>query len=223
VLRIGDQIVDAIVAHEPCRKHEAMGRAAELLHSVGLEQRHLRSYPHELSGGMRQRAVIAMALALHPSLLLMDEPTTALDVVTQQAILSRVLSLRQRVGCSVILVTHDLPLLIQLADRVAVMYAGRVVEIGSAQNLKDGARHPYTQALMRAFPALRYRPERLATIPGSPPDLRADIVGCPFADRCPYAIDYCRTHLPPLASFEGGRAACHLVTGAIGRGGDGLR
>lgn len=215
VLRIGDQIVDAILAHEHMGKAEAASLARELLIGVGLSGHHVRSFPHELSGGMRQRAVIAMALALRPSLVLMDEPTTALDVISQRGILSRILALRARFGFSVVVVTHDLPLLMQVVDRVAVMYAGRIVEVGSVEGLRKAPRHPYTQALLRAFPALRHQSERLAAIPGAPPDLREAIPGCAFAPRCPLAVPYCQTRLPVLTPVPSGAAACHVVSGEV--------
>lgn len=215
VLRVGDQIADAILAHESMSKRAAAERAVDLLGEVGLDRQTANRYPHELSGGMRQRAIIAMAVALRPSVLMLDEPTTALDVVTQQSILSRIVGLQEAMGFTVVLVTHDLPLLVQVAHRIAVMYAGHVVEVGAADAMWRHPQHPYTQALMRAFPPLRDQVDRLSTLPGSPPDLRYQTHGCPFAPRCPYAQPLCREERPELVPNGDGQVACHLATGAI--------
>lgn len=215
VLRVGAQIADAILAHESMSKRAAIDRAVDLLAEVGMDRQTANRFPHELSGGMRQRAIIAMAIALRPSVLVLDEPTTALDVVNQQSILSWIVGLQERMGFAVILVTHDLPLLVQVAHRIAVMYAGHVVEVGAADAMWRRPQHPYTQALMRAFPPLRDDVDRLSSLPGSPPDLRYRIDGCPFAPRCPYAQPYCREERPELVPNGEGLVACHLATGAI--------
>ncbi len=172
VLRVGDQIIDAILAHERVSMTEARGRVRQLLERVGISGKHVASYPHELSGGMRQRAVIAMALALNPQLLVLDEPTTALDVVVQASILAEIQTLREQFGFAVVFITHDLPLLIQTAERIAVMYGGRLVETGEVQEMWKAPRHPYTRALLSAFPPLSGPKQRLPQIKGSPPDLR---------------------------------------------------
>jgi len=210
VLRVGDQIADAITTHEPVRLGEARQRARELLERVGIPGHHVASYPHELSGGMRQRAVIAMALALNPKLLVLDEPTTALDVMVQASILSEIHKLREQLGFAVVFITHDLPLLIQTADRIAVMYGGRLVETGESKSLWQTPRHPYTTALLTAFPPLTGPRVRLPAIPGSPPDLRQPPQGCGFADRCTKVLARCGQNRPWLKKTEVGEVACWL-------------
>lgn len=211
VMVVGRQLGDAISAHDP-----AVGRAAlrrrccELLSMVGVDPRHVRSYPHELSGGMRQRVMLAMALALEPEVVLMDEPTTALDVVVQHEILDQVRVLQSELKFAVLFITHDLSLLLDLADRIAVMYAGRIIEEAPVSELVASPAHPYTAGLLGSFPSLDGTLQELAGIPGSPPDLRYPPVGCAFAPRCPYAGEDCRADRPPLeASGRGDRAvAC---------------
>ncbi|GGM20790.1 ABC transporter ATP-binding protein [Promicromonospora citrea] len=217
VFRIEKQIVDGILAHRPrMRREEARERAAELLRLVGISADRLRSYPHQLSGGMRQRVMIAMALALEPQVLIMDEPTTALDVVMQRQILEQVMELRERLGFSVVFITHDVSLLVEVADRIAVMYAGEIVETAAARDVYTRPRHPYSAGLLGSFPPLHGPRRELTGIPGAPPDLSAREPGCPFAPRCPHAMDVCRTELPVLgrtAQGEDGRlVACHLHT-----------
>jgi len=210
VLRVGEQIVDVIRAHERISKPKALARAVESLRRVGLEARHGASYPHELSGGMRQRAVIAMATALHPDLLVMDEPTTALDVVTQQLVLDQVQALSADLGFAVLLITHDLPLLLGWAQRIVVMYAGSIVESGPATELAAHPQHPYTEMLLRSFPPLTGPRRELAVIPGQPWDLREEADQCLFADRCPSVMDACRTHAPRLTAHGQRSVACFL-------------
>ena len=172
VFRIGRQIVDGIRAHRPeVSQKEALERSAELLELVGISPDRLRSYPHQLSGGMRQRVMIAMALALDPQVLIMDEPTTALDVVMQRQIVEQIADLRERLGFSVIFITHDVSLLIEIADRIAIMYAGEIVEDAAALDVYQRPRHPYSSALLHSFPPLRGPRRELTGIPGSPPDL----------------------------------------------------
>jgi peptide/nickel transport system ATP-binding protein len=199
VLTVETQLTDVLATH---RRHlsrrQRVERAAELLGLVGINADRLRSYPHELSGGMRQRVMIAMALALDPQVVIMDEPTTALDVVTQREILDEIIRLRDQLGFSVLFITHDLSLLIELADSIAVMYAGRVVEQGGAQDLFHAPRHPYTLGLVHSFPSLHGAHRRLEGIPGSPPDLRHPPTGCPFHPRCPFADETCVAKEPPL-------------------------
>src|SRR5581483_7836962 len=178
VLRIGDQFVDTMRAHERIDRKRALRRAEELLELVGIDRKRVRAYPHELSGGMRQRVMIALALALGPELIIMDEPTTALDVVVQREILQQVEALKRDFGFAVLFITHDLSLLLEFADRIAIMYAGEVVESAPAKELGESPQHPYTQGLLQSFPPLRGPLERLTGIPGSPPDLAKPPEGC---------------------------------------------
>ncbi len=213
VMRVGDQFVDMFKAHERIRKGEALARTGELLELVGIDRGRVRSYPHELSGGMRQRVVIAMALALNPELLVMDEPTTALDVVVQREILQEIEVLQRELGFAVLFITHDLSLLVEFSDRIAIMYAGRIVELAPAAQLFDRPQHPYTAGLMRSFPPLAGEKIRLVGIPGSPPDLRNPPPGCRFHPRCPRAEAIpCAVDDPDLRILAAGRhaAACHF-------------
>jgi peptide/nickel transport system ATP-binding protein len=199
VLSIGSQLTDVLQAHRPeMGKAERRARAAELLAMVGIAADRLGSYQHELSGGMRQRVMIAMALALEPQVVIMDEPTTALDVVTQREILEELTALRERLGFAVLFITHDLSLLVEIADSIAVMYAGRLVERAGATALLRAPRHPYTLGLLSSFPALHGPRQHLTGIPGSPPDLRQLPAGCVFHPRCGYTMDRCRTQAPQL-------------------------
>ncbi len=187
-------------------------RAIELLALVGLAADRLQRFPHELSGGQRQRVMIAMALALRPELVIMDEPTTALDVVTQREIVSELYELRQKLGFAMIFITHDLSLLVELADEIMVMYAGEIVERAPAVELHGAPRHPYTLGLMNSFPPLQGDRVRMTGIPGSPPNLKSPPGGCAFHPRCPSAHDRCRTQAPPLVAIEDGHrsVACWL-------------
>jgi len=216
VLTVGSQLTDVLKAHRPGMDRRARkARAGELLNLVGITADRLGSYPHELSGGMRQRVMIAMALALEPDVLIMDEPTTALDVVTQREILEELVGLRDRLGFAVLFITHDLSLLIELADTIAVMYAGRVVEYAEAASLFRAPRHPYTAGLLNSFPSLHGERKAMIGIPGSPPDLRHVPSGCPFHVRCPHAMDICEQEEPKLIELaSSGRraAACWLQT-----------
>jgi peptide/nickel transport system ATP-binding protein len=220
VMDIGTQITDVLRAHRPTMgKDTRERRAIELLRTVGIAPDRLHSYPHELSGGMRQRAMIAIALALSPEIIIMDEPTTALDVVVQREILSEILRLRERFGFSVIFITHDLSLLLELADRVLVMYAGRIVEMGSRRDMYLHPRHPYSYGLIHSFPSLHGPLRRMSGIPGSPPDLRAAPTGCTFHPRCPMAFDACRRVFPvlqpALAENQEQLTACHLYNAQL--------
>jgi peptide/nickel transport system ATP-binding protein len=192
VLNVRDQLVDVIDAHMGLSKPEAVERAASLLDFVSIPRSRLKSYPHELSGGMRQRVMIAMALATDPEVVIMDEPTTALDVVVQRDILSQVVELKERLGFAVLFITHDLSLLLELANRVAVMYAGKLVEVGTAGEMHHEPAHPYTKGLLNSFPSLRGPRRELSGIAGSPPDLRALPPGCPFLARCTYGTEACQ-------------------------------
>ena len=224
VMSIGTQLTDVLHAHNPSMsKAERRARAASLLDMVGISDDRLGSYPHELSGGMRQRVMIAMALALEPQVVIMDEPTTALDVVTQREILEELMDLRERLGFAVLFITHDLSLLLEIADSIAVMYAGRLVERAAAAALFRAPRHPYSLGLLSSFPALHGPRQRLTGIPGSPPDLRQLPGGCVFHPRCPYVMARCRTDAPPLLRPAGAgdreltesrSAACWLQDGS---------
>jgi peptide/nickel transport system ATP-binding protein len=188
VMRVGDQFVDMMQAHERISKRRALAQAGELLKMVGIEPERTRSYPHELSGGMRQRVIIAMALALKPELVIMDEPTTALDVVVQREILQQIDALKRDLDFAVLFITHDLSLLLEFADRVAIMYAGEIVESAPAAELYRAPQHPYTVGLMGSFPPLTGPIERMTGIPGSPPDLSDPPAGCRFHPRCPHCL-----------------------------------
>jgi peptide/nickel transport system ATP-binding protein len=222
VMRVGDQFVDMMKAHERVRRGDALQRAGDLLELVGIDRRRVRSYPHELSGGMRQRVIIAMALALEPELVIMDEPTTALDVVVQREILQEIQHLQSKLGFAVLFITHDLSLLLEFADRIAIMYAGEIVEITGSAQLFAEPRHPYTVGLMNSFPPLTGPVEPLMGIPGSPPDLGDPPSGCRFHPRCPH----CQVNDPALYVRQTSerprlklvapehRVACHLVEDA---------
>jgi peptide/nickel transport system ATP-binding protein len=214
VLSIGTQLTDVLHAHVPGQSAAARRkRAADLLGMVGITADRLGSYPHELSGGMRQRVMIAMALALEPQIVILDEPTTALDVVTQREILEELTALRERLGFAVLFITHDLSLLVEIADSIAVMYAGRLVERAAAADLFRAPRHPYTVGLLNSFPSLHGPHKHMTGIPGSPPDLRMLPVGCVFHPRCRYAMDICLEQSPVLEQpAAGARASDRLVS-----------
>jgi peptide/nickel transport system ATP-binding protein len=215
VRTIGDQIVEPMELHDIAEGRDALRRARELLEIVGIPGDRASRYPHEFSGGMRQRAAIAMALACTPKVLLADEPTTALDVMVQAQILELLTSLTNDFGLALVLVTHDLPVVAQVCERAAVMYAGRVAELGSVDRLFHDPRHPYTRLLFAATPDL-YGDEAVASIPGAPPRLDRALVGCPFAPRCDRAFSPCPTVTPRLLEVEPGHiAACHLNDVAV--------
>jgi peptide/nickel transport system ATP-binding protein len=219
VMRVGDQFVDMMRAHEGHVSHKnAIVRAGELLETVGIDARRVRAYPHELSGGMRQRVIIALALALNPELLILDEPTTALDVVVQREILQQIEAIKHEFGFAVLFITHDLSLLLEFADRIAIMYAGEIVELADGRRLFEGPEHPYTRGLMASFPPLTGPITRLVGIPGSPPDLAAPPSGCRFHPRCPLCVPseplYERqlNERPQLRELEPNHlVACHLA------------
>ena len=212
VLTVGDQIVDTILAGSTATAREARDRAGELLDLVGIPRRRLDAYAHQLSGGMRQRVGIAIALALEPALVILDEPTTALDVIVEREILEEIRTLQQRLGFAVLFITHDLARMLQFSDRVAVFYAARLAEIGPAASLRDASRHPYTQGLLRAFPSLHGENIHRASIPGTPASLQNPPTGCRFHPRCDRAVDECRERQPELTT-RGLRhaAACHVT------------
>jgi peptide/nickel transport system ATP-binding protein len=210
VTTIERQIIDALMAHGVRDRSEMRQRARELMDLVQIDSAMLHRYPHELSGGMRQRAVIAIAMAFRPDLLIMDEPTTALDVVVQRQILTHLLELQARFGFAVLFITHDLSVLMEICDRIAVMYAARLVEVGRVEELLDRPRHPYTAGLLKSFPTLTEAAERLQGIPGSPPSLGSLPAGCPFHPRCQWAEERCRTEVPVLRETAAGQwVACH--------------
>ncbi len=216
VITIGAQFDDLLRVHRPqLTESERWDRGVELMEMVGMTGDRLRSYSHELSGGMRQRAMIAMALALEPQVMILDEPTTALDVVTQREILEELMGLRDRLGFAALFITHDLSLLVELADEIVVMYAGRLMERAAADSLFRSPRVPYTYGLLHCFPPMHGERRPMEGIPGSPPDLRALPTGCAFHPRCPWAMERCRKEAPPLVGLDGsGReAACWLHSG----------
>jgi len=209
VQRVGDQMVETTMLRGGLTRAAALARAEELFRLVGLEPGRLRLFPHELSGGMKQRAVIALALALRPQLVIADEPVTALDVIVQHQVLRTLRDLRAALGVSLLLITHDISVVAHLCDDVAVMYAGRIVEWGPVAEVFARPRHPYTMGLRNAFPRLRERQEHLVPIEGYPPDLAKAPQGCAFAPRCPFAIQRCWDDDPALAVSNGMAAACH--------------
>jgi len=214
VFRVGDQIAEAIRLHQQLPAKQAMALSVELLHEVGIAdpQKRARDYPHNLSGGMRQRVMIAMAMSCHPQLLLADEPTTALDVTIQAQILDLISNLKQKNHMAVLFITHDLGVVAQAAQKVAVMYAGKIVEFASVENLFANPLHPYTQGLLESIPArcfdAKEKQAYLKTIPGSVPDLYRMARSCRFHDRCPFAFAECEQQDPPLLAVEDG----HLVS-----------
>jgi peptide/nickel transport system ATP-binding protein len=209
VFTIGNQIAETVCRHEGCSKEDGLARALELLELVKVPSavRRLKAYPHELSGGLRQRAMIALALSCRPKLLLADEPTTALDATVQIQVLILMRKLQQEMGMGMIFVTHDLGVAAEIADRVAVMYAGRIVESGTVQEVLTDPKHPYTKGMLSSTVHGNMRGKDIEAIPGSPPDLRSLPTGCSFAPRCPKADDGCRGQLPPEVTLGPGRIA----------------
>ncbi len=201
VYRVGDQVVESIRAHRNTGLKEARERVVELFDVVGLQADLMNSYPHEFSGGMRQRAMIAMALSLDPGLIVMDEPTTGLDVLVQERILRRIREIRSEIRSSIILITHDIAVIAEMSDRIAVMYGGELMEQASAIDLFESPYHPYTLGLNNAFPSIRNVGGELISIPGSPPTLIGPVQSCPFEPRCPFAIDRCNNENPPPISL----------------------
>jgi len=214
VMKVGDQLADVIMRHDPGSRSEVRLRVRELLQIVGIDPARSSAYPHELSGGMRQRVVIALSLALRPSLIIMDEPTTALDVMVQREIMDEIRRLQQMLGFSILFITHDMSLLVELADRIAIMYAGEVVEYAPASILHRQPAHPYTVGLMDSFPSLFGENRRLAGIPGSPPDMGHPPAGCRFHDRCPRVMPRCREIAPEWSWPQPDHGVrCHVYGG----------
>lgn len=210
VMRVREQLMD-VMLHHGLSKTEATERAINLFDLVGIEPQRLDAYPHQLSGGMRQRVVIAIALALNPPMLIMDEPTTALDVVVQKDILLQIAALREELGFSILFITHDLSLLVEFSTHIAIMYAGEIVEKAPARELFENPLHPYTMGLMNSFPSISGEKHKLTGIPGSPPDLVAPPSGCRFHPRCPKAMPVCSQTAPLTKTISADHSvACHL-------------
>ena len=210
IFTVGDQIVEAIQAHNSdINVKEANVQVAELFTLVGLDPKLINRYPHEFSGGMRQRAVIAMALACHPKLIIADEPTTALDVIVQDRILSELKAIQKRLDMSMIYISHDISVIAEVSDQIGVMYAGRMAELADAEAIFKSPIHPYTYALMGAFPSIKGDKRELTTLPGEPPDLLNPPTGCRFHPRCPRATAQCRQEVPPFIEHSPNHlAAC---------------
>ena len=210
VMRVRDQLLD-VMQHHGLSREQALKRARQLFELIGIDPKRLDSYPHELSGGMRQRTVIAIALAVNPDLIIMDEPTTALDVVVQKDILLQIARLREALGLSILFITHDLSLLVEFSNRILIMYAGELVENAPARELFDNPLHPYTLGLMNSFPSISGARRKLSGIPGSPPDLVSPPSGCRFHPRCPKAMSICSQTAPVMKEISPDHSvACHL-------------
>lgn len=211
VLPVREQIAEAILAHERTEKGDVEGRIDELFNAVGLEPTRKENFPHEFSGGMKQRVMIAMALACNPDLVIADEPTTALDVIVQYQILSLIRSLRDKLQISMILITHDLSVIAELCDKVAIMYAGKIVEFGDIFRIFERPKHPYTRALLKSIPKMEGAKTRLAYISGSVPDLTGPVPACRFYDRCPHRQKMCAELEPKTEQVAANHhAACHF-------------
>ena len=211
-MRVGDQIAEAIMNHEPQRKDQAMHRVGELLALTGVDPQRASSYPHELSGGMRQRVMIAMGLACNPELVITDEPVTALDVIIRGQVLKLIKDLQGRLNLSVMLITHDLSVVAETCESAAVMYAGKIAEYADIVTIFKKPVHPYTRCLVDAFPSIRGEMKNLTSLPGSPPNLVDPPKGCRFHPRCPYVSDRCKRDEPEVKFLDRTHfASCHLV------------
>jgi peptide/nickel transport system ATP-binding protein len=210
VLTVGDQLRDAIEAHEQRGSRSIRERSEEVMRLVGIDPVHLHSYPHQLSGGMRQRAMIAMALVFTPELVIMDEPTSALDVVAQRSLMLQIKELQRKIGFAAIFVTHDMSLVSNFSDRLAIMYAGQVMELGETKKVFADPKHPYAAGLLASFPSIHGPKLPLKGIPGSPPDLAHPPGGCRFNPRCPRVMPQCLTVGPPVYARDGVLVRCHL-------------
>jgi len=212
VFKVGDQIAEAITIHEEVEKKEALDRSRELFKLVGIDPERVSSYPHELSGGMKQRAMIAMALACNPDFIIADEPTTALDVIVQAQTLQVIDGLRKKLGLTMMLITHDLSVVAQTCNTCAIMYAGKIVEYADIDTIFTNPFHPYTKALISAFPSIKENRRDLESITGTPPNLLTPPVGCRFNPRCQYRMKVCTEDEPEYKDLgEGHFAACHLL------------
>ncbi|MEM2102322.1 MAG: ABC transporter ATP-binding protein [Candidatus Bathyarchaeia archaeon] len=213
VFRVGDQISEAILTHEKISKEEADERVRKLFETVGLDPERAPNYPHEFSGGMRQRALIAMALACNPALLIADEPGTALDVIVAAQVLKLMRELKKKLDLAMIMITHDLSIIAETCEKCVIMYGGKVAEYADVVSIFKDPEHPYTQGLINAFPSIKAPRTELTSIPGSPPDLLDPPPACRFHPRCPYAMDICRKEEPmPIDIGKQHYVACHLVT-----------
>ncbi|MGB9631682.1 MAG: ABC transporter ATP-binding protein [Candidatus Methanodesulfokora sp.] len=210
LMSIGDQITETIVTHEKVSKSEAEKKALSLLEAVGISGDRFKDFPHQLSGGMRQRVMIAMALSLNPKLIVADEPTTALDVIVQDQIMDLFRNLRERFGVAFMLISHDLSLELEVADRIAVMYGGWLVELSESSRIAEDPLSPYTKELLAAIPNIELEDQKLRFIPGNPPDLSNPPPGCRFHPRCPNRMDVCREKEPPVSNIEGRMVRCWL-------------
>lgn len=210
VYKVGDQIIEAMENHDLVTSNEtARNQVADLFRLVGLDPKLMEQYPHEYSGGMRQRAVIAMALSCNPDLIIADEPTTALDVIVQDNLLREMMELQQKLHMSMIYISHDIAVIAEVSDRIGVMYAGRLVELASAVEVFHNPQHPYTAGLMSAFPSIIGPKRELVTLPGEPPDLLHPPRGCRFHPRCPFVTDICKQEVPEFRDLGGGHyVAC---------------
>jgi oligopeptide/dipeptide ABC transporter ATP-binding protein len=211
VMTIGRQITELILEHEPVTKKAALARAQNQLNLVGISDKRINSYPHEFSGGMKQRAMVAIATACNPKLLILDEPTTGLDVIVQRQILSMLKNLKKELHLTSVFISHDLSVVAETCDRVAVMYAGKLMEETDTVELYQRPRHPYSQALISAYPDLKGKKQQLRSIPGAPPRLIDPPAGCRFEPRCSHAMAVCAEEEPEIKEREGHRVACHLI------------
>jgi len=212
LLRIQDHFIETIKRHKPhLNKKQALEQTAELLEELGIDRSRMKEYPHQMSGGMRQRIMIALGLIMNPDIVICDEPTTSLDVIVEAGFVDLLNRLRKKYKLSIILITHNLGLVAEIADRIVVMYGGKVMEEGPARDIFHSPIHPYTVGLINCVPNIFLDQKSLTTMDGSPPDLVTPPEGCPFCARCPKAMEVCALREPPLVSFPGGRkAACHL-------------
>ena len=213
LMSIGDQITETITTHEKIPKREAEEKALSLLEAVGISGDRFKDFPHQLSGGMRQRVMIAMALSLNPKLIVADEPTTALDVIVQDQIMDLFKSLRERFGVAFMLISHDLSLELEVADRIAVMYGGWLMELSESNKIAEDPLSPYTKELLAAIPNIELEDQKLRFIPGNPPDLSNPPSGCRFHPRCPSKMDICSEKEPPISNIGGRVVRCWLYGG----------
>jgi peptide/nickel transport system ATP-binding protein len=210
VYTVGRQLMEPLKFHLGLVGEAAKKMAEDTLNDVGLDASIMQRYPHELSGGMKQRVVIAMALILKPKIVVADEPTTALDVIVQAQVINLLKRLKKDLGISIIIITHDLSVISEIADLVGIMYAGELVEIGPAEDIYNSPKHPYTQKLLNAVPRLRGKARKLESVSGAPPDLKNPPSGCRFHPRCPYVMDVCKVSSPPYFTLDSHKAACWL-------------